>query len=330
MADSNTAASGSVRAAGAPLVRAEQVRKYFPAGGMLNLKQEFTRAVDGVSLDIMAGETFGLVGESGCGKSTFGRALIGLFPLTSGRVVFDGADLALLRSRRLKDFRARMQIVFQDPGSALNPRITIGDSLLEPFVIHHALTREERRERIQFLIERVGLSGYHLSRYPHELSGGQKQRVGIARALALNPALIICDEAVSALDVSIQAQVINLLADLQKEFHLTYLFISHNLSVVHHVSNRVGVMYLGKLVESGSHADIFERPRHPYTKALLSAIPGGGVERIILSGDVPSPAHPPAGCRFHTRCPQCRDFCRAEEPPLEAVGAGHYAACHLK
>jgi peptide/nickel transport system ATP-binding protein/oligopeptide transport system ATP-binding protein len=268
------------------------------------------------------------VGESGCGKSSFGRALIALYKPTAGTVIFDGTDLSLLRGKGLKAIRARMQFVFQDPSAALNPRITIGDSLMEPFIIHRRGTKEERRERIRFLIHRVGLSEYHLSRYPHELSGGQKQRVGIARSLALNPSLVVCDEAVSALDVSIQAQVINLLSDLQRELHLTYLFISHNLSVVHHVSNRVGVMYLGKLVECGSHRDIFERPRHPYTKALLSAIPGNGVERIILQGEPPSPIHPPSGCRFHTRCPECSPRCRSEEPPIASQGEGHYVACH--
>jgi peptide/nickel transport system ATP-binding protein/oligopeptide transport system ATP-binding protein len=312
------------------LVRAEDVRKYFPAGGRLNLRGEYIKAVDGVSLDIKQGETYGLVGESGCGKSTLGRALIALYPLSSGRVVFDGQDLAKKRGRSLKDFRRKMQLIFQDPSAALNPRLTIGDTLLEPFKIHRSGTKDERRERIRFLMDRVGLSEYHLSRYPHELSGGQKQRVGIARALALNPELIVCDEAVSALDVSIQAQVINLLADLQKEFSLTYLFISHNLSVVYHVSNRVGVMYLGKLVESGSHRDIFEEPRHPYTKALLSAIPGNGVERIILKGEVPSQTRPPEGCRFHTRCPRREAVCLKAEPSLDPVGEGHHVACHFR
>jgi peptide/nickel transport system ATP-binding protein/oligopeptide transport system ATP-binding protein len=311
------------------LVQAEDLRKYFPAGGRFNLRQEYIKAVDGVSLEIKRGETYGLVGESGCGKSTLGRALIALYPPSSGKVVFEGEDLAKKRGRSLKNFRRKMQLIFQDPSAALNPRLTIGDTLLEPFKIHRSGTKEERRERIRFLMDRVGLSEYHLSRYPHELSGGQKQRVGIARALALNPELIVCDEAVSALDVSIQAQVINLLADLQKEFSLTYLFISHNLSVVYHVSNRVGVMYLGKLVESGSHRHIFEEPRHPYTKALLSAIPGNGIERIILKGDVPSQTRPPEGCRFHTRCPRKEPVCLGAEPPLRPVGEGHYAACHF-
>jgi peptide/nickel transport system ATP-binding protein/oligopeptide transport system ATP-binding protein len=310
------------------LVRAEHIRKYFPFGDHLLRSGKSVKAVDDVSFDIYRGETFGLVGESGCGKSTLGRALVSLYPLTGGRVVFDGQDLAELAPWELKSFRKKMQFIFQDPSAALNPRLTIGNSLMEPFLIHRAGRPEERREKIKFLMDRVGLAEYHLSRYPHELSGGQKQRVGIARALALNPELIVCDEAVSALDVSIQAQVINLLADLQREFSLTYLFISHNLSVVHHVSSRVGVMYLGKLVEAGSHRDIFERPRHPYTKALLSAIPGSQTERIILKGDVPSQSTPPGGCRFHTRCDLCESRCLSAEPPLVNLGQDHYAACH--
>jgi peptide/nickel transport system ATP-binding protein/oligopeptide transport system ATP-binding protein len=314
------------------LVHAEDLRRYFPSREGKGFRREFIKAVDGVSLDIKRGETFGLVGESGCGKSTLGRALIALHPIDSGKVEVDGRDLATLKGGELKSFRKKMQLIFQDPSAALNPRRTIGDALLEPFKIHRIGTKEERRERIRFLMEKVGLSDYHLSRYPHELSGGQKQRVGIARAVALNPELVVCDEAVSALDVSIQAQVINLLADIQKEFSLTYLFISHNLSVVHHVSSRVGVMYLGKLVELGSHQDIFERPRHPYTKALLSAIPGTGTERIILSGEVPSQTNLPPGCRFHPRCPHCMDICRTADPPKDPAGSDNdqYAACQRR
>jgi peptide/nickel transport system ATP-binding protein/oligopeptide transport system ATP-binding protein len=310
------------------LVRAEHIRKYFPFRDHPLGSGKSIKAVDDVSFAIHRGETFGLVGESGCGKSTLGRALIALYPLDGGKVVFENQDLAELRPRELKSFRKKMQFIFQDPSAALNPRLSIGKSLMEPFLIHRSGTPQERREKIRFLMDRVGLAEYHLQRYPHELSGGQKQRVGIARALALNPELIVCDEAVSALDVSIQAQVINLLADLQREFSLTYLFISHNLSVVHHVSSRVGVMYLGKLVELGSHEDIFERPRHPYTKALLSAIPGNDIERIILKGDVPSQSNPPQGCRFHTRCSLCQEICQTTEPPLVKLGEAHYAACH--
>jgi peptide/nickel transport system ATP-binding protein/oligopeptide transport system ATP-binding protein len=311
------------------LVRAAGLRKYFPLKeGQFGHKQ-YVKAVDDVSFDIRRGETFGLVGESGCGKSTLGRLLVSLYPLNGGRVVFDGQDLTALPRRKLKNLRKMMQFIFQDPSASLNPRITVGNILLEPFRIHRVGTREERREKIAFLLDRVGLSSYHLSRYPHELSGGQKQRVGIARALALNPQLIVCDEAVSALDVSIQAQVINLLLDLQREFSLTYLFISHNLSVVHQVSNRIAVMYLGKLVELGSQSDIYERPGHPYTEALHSAIPGNGVNRIILKGDVPSPFDPPPGCRFHTRCPRAAGRCKTEDPPLTDTGNGHFVACHL-
>ncbi|GHV78774.1 ABC transporter ATP-binding protein [Spirochaetia bacterium] len=312
------------------MVQAQGLRKYFPLRDGRIWNRRSVKAVDNVSFDIRRGETFGLVGESGCGKSTLGRSLISLYPLDAGRVIFDGQDLAALKKGELKKFRKKMQFIFQDPSASLNPRIKVKDILLEPFRIHRVGTAEERRQKIRFLLERVGLSKYHLSRYPHELSGGQKQRVGIARALALNPELIVCDEAVSALDVSIQAQVLNLLSDLQGDYHLTYLFISHNLSVVHHVSDRVGVMYLGKLVEVGSHDAIYASPLHPYTRALLSAIPGNGVDRIILQGDVPSPSNPPAGCRFHTRCPYKTPRCVSEEPILRNVGEdGHLAACHV-
>jgi peptide/nickel transport system ATP-binding protein/oligopeptide transport system ATP-binding protein len=310
------------------LVRAEGLCKYFPLKAGRPWNKRYVKAVDDVSFDIRRGETFGLVGESGCGKSTLGRVLVSLYPLSRGRVFFDSQDLSALPYRKLKNFRKKMQFIFQDPSASLNPRITVGNILLEPFRIHRVGTREERRRKIAFLLDRVGLSSYHLSRYPHELSGGQKQRVGIARALALNPELIVCDEAVSALDVSIQAQVINLLADLQREFSLTYLFISHNLSVVHHVSTRIGVMYLGKLVEVGSHHDIYDNAQHPYTEALHSAIPGSGFNRIILKGDVPSPSNPPPGCRFHTRCLRAGGRCAAQDPPLVDKGNGHLVACH--
>ncbi|MFP3090297.1 ATP-binding cassette domain-containing protein [Treponema sp. TIM-1] len=310
------------------LVRAEGIRKYFPLKEGRPWSKQYVKAVDDVSFDIRRGETFGLVGESGCGKSTLGRVLVSLYPLNGGKVYFDGQNLTALPRRRLKNFRKKMQFIFQDPSASLNPRITVGNILLEPFRIHRVGTHAEQRQKIAFLLDRVGLSSYHLSRYPHELSGGQKQRVGIARALALNPELIVCDEAVSALDVSIQAQVINLLSDLQREFSLTYLFISHNLSVVHHVSNRIGVMYLGKLVEVGSQNDIYDNAQHPYTEALYSAIPGNGVNRIILRGDVPSHSNPPSGCRFHTRCPRAEDRCKTQDPPLLDMGNSHLVACH--
>jgi peptide/nickel transport system ATP-binding protein/oligopeptide transport system ATP-binding protein len=306
------------------------VKKYFPlTERRITWNKHYVKAVDGVSFDINRGETFSLVGESGCGKSTLGRTLVGMYPLSSGEIFIDGQNIGTLTSRELKAVRKKAQYVFQDPSAALNPRLTIGETLLEPFRIHHVATAAERKKRIGYLLQCVGLESYNLSRYPHELSGGQKQRVGIARALTLNPDLIVCDEVVSALDVSIQAQVINLLTDLQKEFSLTYLFISHNLSIVHHISDRVGVMYLGNLVESGDHAAIFEHPRHPYTQALLSAIPGAGLKRVVLKGEVPSPSHPPAGCRFHTRCPHCKTLCTTEEPPLAPLEGGHLVACHF-
>jgi peptide/nickel transport system ATP-binding protein/oligopeptide transport system ATP-binding protein len=313
-----------------PLVHAVRVKKYFPLNERrITWNKHYVKAVDGVSFDINRGETFSLVGESGCGKSTLGRTLVGMYPLSSGEIFIDGQNIGTLAPRELKAVRKKAQYVFQDPSAALNPRLTIGETLLEPFHIHHVATMAERKKRIGYLLQCVGLESYNLSRYPHELSGGQKQRVGIARALTLNPDLIVCDEVVSALDVSIQAQVINLLTDLQKEFSLTYLFISHNLSIVHHVSDRLGVMYLGNLVESGDHAAIFEHPRHPYTQALLSAIPGAGLKRVALRGEVPSPSHPPVGCRFHTRCPYCKTLCTTEEPPLAPFEGGHLVACHF-
>ena len=315
------------------LVRALNIKKYFRSKGGPLFQKSYIKAVDDISFDILRGETFGLVGESGCGKSTLGRAIIALYPLSGGKVIMDGQDIEAMKPGELKSFRQKMQFVFQDPSASLNPRINVRNILMEPFRIHKVGNKEERIDRIMFLLDRVGLSEYHLSRYPHELSGGQKQRVGVARALALNPQLIICDEAVSALDVSIQAQVLNLLEDLQQEFALTYLFISHNLSVIHHVSDRIGVMYLGKVVEIGNDENVYDRSLHPYTKALISAIPQTGPmnprERILLSGDVPSPADPPSGCRFHTRCPECMEKCKSEDPSFSQVDNGHYVACHL-
>jgi len=325
-------AEGAVKQ-NASWIQVNNLKKYFPANGSTLWNRKYVKAVDDVTFDIQRGETLGLVGESGCGKSTLGRTLIQLYRPTSGEIIFDGQNVAPLRGREMKAFRKKMQFIFQDPSASLNPRKTVKDILMEPYRIHKELTGREREERVLFLMERVGLERYYLSRYPHEMSGGQKQRVGIARALALSPELIICDEAVSALDVSIQAQVINLLEELQEEFSLTYLFISHNLSIVHHISDRVAVMYLGKIVELGPHDAIYDRPGHPYSQALISAIPSAdmqsGGNRILLTGDVPSPVNPPSGCRFHTRCRFCTERCKAESPELREVEKGHFVACHL-
>jgi oligopeptide/dipeptide ABC transporter ATP-binding protein len=295
---------------------------------------EAVHAVDGVSLDVRSGETLGIVGESGCGKSTLGRLLVRLHEPTAGTIRFDGRDITSLSRRRLRPFRREMQMIFQDPYASLNPRKRVGQILADPFLIHGELSRAETRRRVGTLLETVGLSPDHVNRYPHEFSGGQRQRIGVARALALNPKLIVADEPVSALDVSIQAQVINLLDDLQHDFDLTYVFIAHDLGVVHHVSDRIAVMYLGVIVEIGPSDELFLKPVHPYTEALLSAIPAiegedeVRRERIVLEGEVPSPVAPPAGCRFHPRCRYATDICRTERPPLVEHGRGRFAACH--
>lgn len=320
---------------GEELVRCERLVKYFPIKiGMFQRGEAYVHAVDKVDLGIERGETLGLVGESGCGKTTLGRVILGLERPTSGQVLFDGKDINKLGAHEMKQLRRRMQIIFQDPYSSLNPRRTVRSTIMEPLTIHGIGTAAERRERVMSLMEEVGLRPELADRYPHEFSGGQRQRIGIARALALNPSLIIADEPVSALDVSIRSQVLNLLEDLQEKYGLTYLFISHDLSVVEHISDRVAVMYLGKIVEIGSRNQIFDETLHPYTEALLSAVPkpdpDSKGQRIILEGDVPSPIDPPAGCRFHPRCWLRIPVCSQMEPRLHEVGNGHAAACHVR
>lgn len=313
------------------LMKADHIKVYFKGK---NKSSGVVKAVDDVSFSIMKGETFGVVGESGCGKSTLGRALIRLLDSTDGHIFLDGQDIAAMKGRELKEMRRKAQIIFQDPSACLNPRRTVKKILMEPFEIHR-LPKEklDLDARIMELLNLVGLDAYHLSRYPHELSGGQKQRIGIARALALKPEIIICDEAVSALDVSVQAQVLNLLQELKGKLGLTYFFISHNLNVVYQVSDRVGVMYLGKMVEIAGCDQLYEKRFHPYTEALLSAIPQVGQyeknQRIRLEGEVPNPSNPPSGCRFHTRCSKAWPRCTQEIPELKEVEPGHFVACHL-
>ena len=328
--------------AGQPLLRTEQLRVHFPIteGLILERRVGAVRAVDGVSLDVQRGETLGLVGESGCGKSTFARAVIRLVDATDGRIIFDGTDVTVLKGDALRRMRRRMQMIFQDPYASLNPRMTIGSMLTEPLRVHQIATGAQAARRAQELVEIVGLPRNAINRYPHEFSGGQRQRAGIARALAVQPEFIAADEAVSALDVSIQAQIINLLAELQREFNLTFLFIAHDLSVVRHISDRIAVMYLGEVVELSPARQLYDRPLHPYTVALVSAvpIPDPKVEtrrkRMILRGDVPSPANPPSGCRFHTRCWLRRELgdperCVTDAPELRQMAPGHGVACHF-
>jgi oligopeptide transport system ATP-binding protein len=319
-----------------PLLSVRQLVKHFPVrGGILRRTSGQVHAVDDVSFDVYPGETLGLVGESGCGKTTVGRTLLRIVPPTSGTIVFDGHDLATLKGNEPKAFRRAAQMIFQDPFSSLDPRVTVGETIGEGLRIHGIGSRAERVERVREIMNLVGMRPYYTQRYPHEFSGGQRQRIGIARALILHPKLVVCDEPVSALDVSIQSQILNLLKDLQKQLSLTYLFIAHNLAVIRYISDRVGVMYLGKLVEIAPTEELFDRPLHPYTQALMSAIPAADParrearNRIILVGDVPSPIDPPSGCRFHTRCPLAIDICREIEPRLKQYGEGHTAACHL-
>ena len=319
------------------LVRVEGLKKHFPITRGLVFKRRVgaVRAVDGVSFEIYRGETLGLVGESGCGKSTTGRTILQIHRPTAGDVYFEDVNLARLEERALNPMRRRMQMIFQDPYASLDPRMTVGTIVSEPLAIHHTHTGQERQERVQELLDLVGLNPYFVNRYPHEFSGGQRQRIGIARALALQPDFIICDEPISALDVSIQAQVVNLLEDLQQRLGLTFLFIAHDLSMVRHISDRIAVMYLGQIVELADRVELYEHPLHPYTQALISAVPipdpmaDAKRQEIILEGEVPSPANPPPGCNFSTRCPHVMDLCRESEPELKDLGSGHRVACFL-
>ncbi|MBC8170891.1 MAG: dipeptide ABC transporter ATP-binding protein [Anaerolineae bacterium] len=317
------------------ILKVTDLKKHFPitSGIVIQRQVGAVRAVDGVSFDVYKGETLGMVGESGCGKSTAGRTILQLYRPTSGSVQFEGHELTTMKGEELRKMRQRMQIIFQDPYASLNPRMTVGNIVSEPLRIHNLKQGAELRSFVESLLERVGLNPYYINRYPHEFSGGQRQRIGIARALALSPSFIVADEPISALDVSIQAQVVNLLEDLQSELNLTYLFIAHNLSVVEHVSDRVAVMYLGKIVELTTREELFRNPLHPYTQALMSAIPVPNPrlrrQRIILKGDVPSPLNPPKGCRFHPRCPVAIEKCSHEIPPLLEVSPEHWVACWL-
>jgi oligopeptide/dipeptide ABC transporter ATP-binding protein len=320
-----------------PLVRVTGVKKHFPITQGIIIQREVGRvhAVDGVDLEVYPGETLGVVGETGCGKSTLARLICRLLPVTAGTIEFDGQDITNLKGNELRLLRREIQMIFQDPYSSLNPRKRVGAIIGDPFDIHGIADGDDRKKRVQELMEVVGLNPEHYNRFPAEFSGGQRQRIGVARALALRPKLIICDEPVSALDVSIQAQVVNLLEDLQEEFHLTYVFIAHDLSVVRHVSDRVAVMYLGKVVELADARRLYDEPKHPYSGALLSAVPVPDPDRVqerkrvILLGDVPSPIDPPSGCRFHPRCPKAQERCVHEEPPLERKASGDLAACHF-
>lgn len=321
------------------LLQIENLKKYFPVKGDRLFEKKYVQAVESVSFFIYRGETLGIVGESGCGKTTLGRTIIRLYEPTSGRIVYDGTPIYDSEQNiavKMLPYRRKMQIIFQDPSASLDPRMTVGEIVGEALDIHGLFQgKAERRERINQLLDEVGLNTEHANRFPHEFSGGQQQRVGIARALAVEPEFIVCDEPISALDVSIQSQVVNMLEDLQREKHLTYLFIAHDISVVRHISNRIGVMYLGQMVELAESCELCSHPIHPYTESLLSAVPipdpdvTRGRQRILLEGEIPSPLNPPSGCRFHTRCPHATDRCRQEQPVLKEQSPGHYAACHL-
>src|SRR5690554_1559425 len=318
------------------ILEVRNLKKHFPTGGGMLKKPEQVRAVDGISFAMRRGETLGLVGESGCGKTTVGRTIVGLYKPTAGKVIFEDSDVYTTQNRRAQNRkRQQMQMIFQDPYASLNPRMTVGDIVGEPLDIHKlAVGKKARQKRIQYLLDLVGLNPDHINRYPHEFSGGQRQRVGIARSLAVEPKFIVCDEPISAVDVSIQAQIVNTLEQLQEELNLTYLFIAHDLSMVRYISDRVAVMYLGKIVELNTSADLYARPIHPYTKALLSAVPIADPplerqrKRIILEGDVPSPINPPPGCCFHTRCNRALPICREKTPEMLDIGGGHLVACH--
>ena len=315
------------------LLETKDLQKHFPIKDFFRRKKQAVKAVDGITFQIRKGETFGLVGESGCGKSTLGRTLIRMYEPTGGQIIFDGEDITKLEGAKLQPYHKRMQIIFQDPYASLDPRMTIGDIIGEPLDIQLKLPTKERMERVLKTMERVGLNTRYVNRYPHEFSGGQRQRIGIARAIVLGPKLMVCDEPVSALDVSVQAQVLNLLMDLQKEMGMAYIFISHDLSVIKHISDRIMVMYLGHVVELADKDDLYKRTMHPYTTALLSAIPVPDrkhkKEKIVLEGDLPSPANPPSGCVFHTRCYKAQEICKTQVPELRDCGNGHCCACHF-
>jgi oligopeptide/dipeptide ABC transporter ATP-binding protein len=318
------------------LIEVKDLKKYFSTKNTFGTKEKkYVKAVDGVTFDIKKGETFGLVGESGCGKSTLGRTISRLYNVTSGKVIFDGKDISVFNKKKLKPYRKRMQVIFQDPYSALNPYMNIAEIIDEPLRIHTNFSKNERNEKIRLILEKVGMKKSDMEKFPYEFSGGQRQRIGIARALSIEPDFILCDEPISALDVSIQAQVVNLLEDFREEMGLTYLFVAHDLSMVRHISNRIGVMYLGRLVEICESNMLYKKPLHPYTKALLSAIPipdpdrASKIKREIMQGDVPSPIDIPKGCRFNTRCPCVLPICREVEPLLMEVDKGHFVECHL-